>query len=50
MAELLRAVALANTSWSRPSYLARFQHLHALLVGSVVEALARTRLAAQHQR
>lgn len=37
----------ANPGWSRPSYLARFQRLRALLVGSVAEALSRTRLAAQ---
>ena len=28
--------------WSQPSYLARLQHLHALSVGAVAEALART--------
>ena len=40
----------ANPSWSRPSYLARFRQLHALSVGTVAEALARTRLAAQRFR
>ena len=40
----------ANTSWSRPSYLARFQRFHVLSVGSVAKALSRTRLAAQQIR
>jgi hypothetical protein len=41
---------LANRHWSRPSYLAPIQLLHALSVGSVAEAPARTRLAAQFNR
>ena len=40
----------ANTGCSRPRYLARLQHLHAPLVGAVVEALARIRAAAQFNR
>ncbi|MCP4198521.1 MAG: hypothetical protein GY762_15345 [Proteobacteria bacterium] len=40
----------ANRYWSRLRYLARLQHLYALLVGSVAETLARTHVAAQFNR
>ena len=41
---------LASRHWSRPSYLTPIPLLYALSVGSVAEAPARTRLAAQFNR
>jgi len=42
--------AALTPCWRRLGYLARFQRFHALLVGTVTEALARNRQAPQHER